>query len=264
MCRKEMYWTPEEKACFDKWYGKKPLPKIAKALGKTMSALINRRNKLRLGAFTEAGDMVSMNSVFMALRGVGVGCGYSYQIKSWVENRGFPMHYVTISERRVRMVKLSELWEWLYDNRAFISFEKFARGSLGDEPAWVDEKRKADLKLAMRAKLTPWTPQEDARLRSLLKQYKYNCFELSKMLRRSEGAIIKRCRDLKLKDRPVRIGAHEGKWTPEDIRQLKGFIADGKRYPEISDALNRSEKSIRGLVYRLYKTERLEKVWGLM
>lgn len=264
MCKKEMYWTPEEKEYFDKWYGRKPLPKIAKALGRTVCALVNHRDRLGYGAFIEAGDMVSMNAVYMALRGVTVNSGYGYQLKSWIKDRGFPVHYIKAEKRKIRMVKLPELWDWLYDNRAFVSFANFARGSLGEEPAWVDEKRKADMKLLQRAKITQWTPQEDARLKTLLKQYKYNGFELSRMMGRSEGAILKRCRDLELKDRPVRIGAHDGKWTPDDIRSLKKLIREGRRYPDISDTLNRSEKSCRGIVYRLYKTESLEKVWGLM
>lgn len=258
---KKPNWTPEEKEYFEKWYGKMPLPKLSKKLGRSMNALIVMRQRMGLGAFLEAGDMVSCNLVFKALFGTP---NHSYQVKSWIKNHNFPVHYVRVKKNRFRMVRLSEMWEWLYDNRSFVSFAKFERRALGVEPAWVEPKRRADQRIAARKKTTPWTPEEDARLRTLLKMQRYTYRELSLMFGRSEGAIVRRCSTLKLRELPLRIGAHDGKWTPEDIKRLKSLIVDGKRYSEISDILDRSEKSCRGIAYRIWKTESLQKIWGLM
>lgn len=254
-------WTPEEKEYFEKWYGKMPMPKLSKKLGRSMNALHVMKQRMGLGAFLTAGEMVSFHQVVCALTGTGDS---GYQVKSWIQNRNFPVHYVRVNRNRFKMTKLPEVWEWLYDNRQFVSFAKFERGALGAEPAWVEPKRKADQRIAARKKTTPWTPEEDARLRTLLKMQRYTYRELSLMFGRSEGAIVRRCSTLKLRELPIRIGAHDGKWTPEDIKRLKSLIAEGKMYSEISDILDRSEKSCRGIAYRIWKTESLQKIWGLM
>lgn len=56
----------------------------------------------------------------------------------------------------------------------------------------------------------------------LLEQYKYTYEQMSDMLRRSPGAIKRRCADLGLKARPVRINPHgpEAVWHQEDYDRL--------------------------------------------
>lgn len=96
----------------------------------------------------------------------------------------------------------------------------------------------------------------------LLKQHKYGDVELSEILRRSEGAIVRRCNDLGLKERPVRADNH-GKasvWTDADYQALADGIRHGDSYPVIGKAVGRSEKAVRGKVYFTYLTEDADKI----
>lgn len=109
-------------------------------------------------------------------------------------------------------------------------------------------------------------PAEDAKLRMLLEQYKYTYEQMSDMLRRSPGAIQRRCADLGLKARPVRINPHgpEAVWHQEDYDRLAEGIKSGESYMSISKALGKSEKAIRGKVYYCYLTENADKVRAMM
>lgn len=100
----------------------------------------------------------------------------------------------------------------------------------------------------------------------LLEQYKYTYEQMSDMLRRSPGAIQRRCADLGLKARPVRINPHgpEAVWHQEDYDRLAEGIKNGESYMSISKALGKSEKAIRGKVYYCYLTESADKVRAMM
>lgn len=89
---------------------------------------------------------------------------------------------------------------------------------------------------------------------------------MSDMLRRSPDAIQRRCADLGLKARPVRINPHgpEAVWHQEDYDRLAEGIKSGESYMSISKALGKSEKAIRGKVYYCYLTESADKVRAMM
>lgn len=121
----------------------------------------------------------------------------------------------------------------------------------GQEPDWVPEQRKKDFQAFALQRKDPWAPDEDSRLKMLLKQHKYGYAELSELLHRSEGAIVRRCNDLGLKERPVRADNH-GKssvWTDADYQALADGIRHGDSYPMIGKVVGRSEKAVRGKVY---------------
>lgn len=105
-----------------------------------------------------------------------------------------------------------------------------------------------------------------AGLTELLEQYKYTYEQMSDMLRRSPGAIQRRCADLGLKARPVRINPHgpEAVWHQEDYDRLAEGIKSGESYMSIGKALGKSEKAIRGKVYYCYLTENADKVRAMM
>lgn len=86
------------------------------------------------------------------------------------------------------------------------------------------------------------------------------------MLRRSEGAIVRRCRDLGLKERPVRASPHgkDSVWTEADFRALADGIRHGDSYPMIGKAIGRSEKAVRGKVYFTYLTEDADKIRSML
>lgn len=122
--------------------------------------------------------------------------------------------------------------------------------------------RKKDYRACALQRKDPWTAAEDSRLKMLLSQHRYTWAELSEMLHRTTGAIQHRCRDLGLKDRPVKADNH-GKsavWNERDYAVLADGIRHGDSYMAIGQALGKSEKAVRGKVYTVYLTESADKV----
>lgn len=138
--------------------------------------------------------------------------------------------------------------------------------ALGEEPAWVAEQRKKDFQAFAIQRKDPWTPDEDARLKMLLQQHRYGYAELSDILRRSAGAIQRRCNDLGIKERPVKADNHgsSAAWTQTDFDVLADGIRKGNSYTAIGKALGKSEKAVRGKVYFVYLTENQDKVRAML
>ena len=79
-------------------------------------------------------------------------------------------------------------------------------------------------------------------------------------MNRKEGAIQKRIEFLEIMQRPVKAHNHTF-WTDEEYEILRKMILEGANYENIALKLNqRGVRAIRGLIYRLYGTERLDKV----
>lgn len=257
-------WKAEEISYLSDNWGMVSVKSICKKLNRTEAAVLSKCQKLGLGAFLQNGDYVTLNQLLVAV--TGTKAAYSYKQISWVENRGMPIHYRLIKEKRVKVVYLDEFWKWAEQNRSFLDFSKMEPLALGAEPKWVAEQRKKDYQAFSFQRKDPWTSDEDGRLKYLLKQHKYGYAELSEMLRRSAGAIQRRCTDLGIKERPVKADNHsEGsKWSDDDFRILADGIRRGESYTQIGRQLGKSEKAIRGKVYFVYLTENADKVRAMI
>lgn len=257
-------WTPEEEEILQECWGRTSVPSICKRLGRSRNAIMVRVNRLGLPPYLESSEYVTMHQIIIAL-GYG-GSSDSYKIKSWVQNRGFPVRKKRHTENVTRVVYLDEFWEWAEKNRSFLDFSRMEPLALGEEPDWVVEQRRKDYHAFAIQRKDPWTSEDDSRLIMLLKQHKYGYAELSEMLHRSAGAIQRRCNDLGLKERPVKADNHspESAWTDEDFTILADGIRNGESYMLIGQALGKSEKAIRGKVYFTYLTENADKVRAFM
>lgn len=247
----------------EKW-GKLSIPTIAQNLNRSVNAVKVRVARLGLGPALMAGDYITLNQLLFAVKGTNAGGNYT--MKSWVENRGLPVHTKKVDKCRFRVVFLDEFWEWAEKHRSFIDFSKMEPLALGEEPSWVAEQRKKDFQAFAIQRKDPWSSAEDSRLIMLLKQHKYGYAELSEMLHRSAGAIQRRCCDLGLKERPVKATNHgkEVAWTDADFTALAEGIRNGDSYTVIGRAIGKSEKAIRGKVYFVYLTESADKIRAMM
>lgn len=263
-CSPQPTWTPEELEYLEEKWGTVSIPGIAKNLGRSVSAVRGKASKLGLGAVLMGGEYVTFNQLMLTI--TDNSQSYSYQMKSWVKNRGLPVHTKRVNKCVWRVVYLDEFWKWAEKHRSFIDFSKLESMALGKEPDWVDEQRRKDYQAFALQRKDPWTPDEDSRLKMLLKQQKYGYAELSEILHRSEGAIVRRCRDLGLKERPVRADnrGKDSAWTEEHFRILAEGIRHGDSYPVIGKAVGRSEKAVRGKVYFTYLTEDADKVRAML
>lgn len=236
---------------------------ICKKLKRSRNGIMVRVNRLGLPPFFESGDYITMHQLILAL---GYGASDSYKVKSWIQNRGFPVKNKRHSQKVVRVVYLDEFWLWAEKNRSFLDFSQMEPLALGEEPEWVAEQRKKDAKAFALQRKDPWTPGDDHLLQRLLKEHRYGYAELSAILHRSAGAIQRRCQDLGIKERPVKADNHsaESKWTERDFEILADGIRNGDSYTVIGNALGKSEKAVRGKVYFVYLTENADKVRAYM
>lgn len=250
-------WDCEEIEYLEEKWGNISVVQMAKTLGRTETAVRMKAGKLGLGRFLESGwRYVTKHQLIMAL---GYGSSDSYKDISWIKNRGLPTHRLTRHKQTFQVIYIDEFWEWAEKNQAFLDFSKFELYVLGPEPEWVAAKRKRDYKKSQQYKMTPWTQQEDDRLKKYLSDNCYTVMELSKMINRTCGAIQRRIQDLNLNMKPVKANNHI-KWTDEEWEQLAEMIKQGYNYEAMSDSLGKSTKAIRGRVFDMYLTEKLDKV----
>jgi|GEM_PF-127044 len=254
-------WSEADDEYLSEHWGHTSIPGLCVHLQRSEAAIMVRVQRLGLPPFLESGDYITLNQLLFAVKGTNAGGNYT--LTSWVENRGLPIHRKRVREKRVRVVYLEEFWEWAEKNRSFIDFSKMEPLALGKEPAWVAEQRKKDFVAFANQRKDPWTDTEDERLIRLLKQHKYGYADLSDMLRRSSGAIQRRCNDLGIKERPVKAD-NRNEWTDEHFRLLADGIRAGDSYTDIGRAVGRSEKAVRGKVYCVYLTENADKIRAMM
>lgn len=255
-------WTQEEVDYLRNAWGNVSVKNITKHLSRSVYSVLNKVNKLKLGAFLSCGDRyVTLSYLSEAVYGNQSSGGY---IKiSWAQNRGLPLHTICRQKEKFEVVYIDEFWEWAYKNQSFLNFSKFEKYYLGVESDWVDKKRRADIRHSHKYITSPWTAVEDERLKKFLAEHKYSYRELSILLNRTEGAIQRRILDIDIKERPVKANNHI-KWTAEEFKKLGEMIKSGYKYEEMSDVLGKSVKAIRGRVFDYYLTERLDKVRAII
>ena len=135
-------WTHEEDETLREMWGTHPIDSICAKLGRSRDAIAVRKTKLKLGRFYDASEYITVNRLHKILSGKNVN---SYQLISWVQNRGLPIMNKTRGPGyKVRCIHLKDFWKWAEKNRDFIDFSKFERNSLGPEPDWVAAQRKFD------------------------------------------------------------------------------------------------------------------------
>ncbi len=261
--RSHRKWTPEEIEYLSSNWGTVSYSGICRKLGRSEQSIRQKAYKLGLGPFIECGDYVTLHQVSMAL-----GFGWSsdkYFVRSW-GRRGCPIRNKRRGRASIRVIFLDDFWKWAEKNRSFLDFSKMAPLALGKEPPWVAAQREKDRKSCALQRKDAWTPEEDAKLIAMLKEYRYGYAEISETLHRSTGAIARRCRDLGLKERPIRehSGAKENRWTTENTAALENGIRNGDSYMLIGKTVGKSEKAVRGKVYNTYRTEDADKVRAMM
>lgn len=248
-----MKWTKEDIQYLADHYGLMSVGAIANKLGRTENAVLTRVTKMHLGAFLENGDYISFNLLINTL-----GIRYdSYRNISWIKNRGFPVHRKKVRNCYFKIVYIDEFWKWAEKHQSVLDFSNFEENVLGKEPDWVKKKRKRDIQRKQEYIRSPWTFSEDERLKILIDKGK-GILEISKELRRTCGAIQRRCYDLQLSKRPKKAYCHNS-YSNDEIQLIIRMILDGFSYEEISNHTKRSSKALRGLVYRKCGTENLDK-----
>lgn len=211
--RKKKQWTEKEEAYLqDKW-GTVSIKGLSKALGRSENAIIVRAQRLGCGAHLAGDTRISLNQLMLAIYGKNM-LGYT---SDRLIRYGLPVKWHRVKKNRFRVIDIEDFWKWAEKNKSLLDFSRFDKYTLGAEPDWVDEKRKADYKkMQLHGQHNAaWTKAEDDKLRYLLEKNRYTYSELAQELRHSEGAVKRRILDLGIETRPVRCPPENGqrkKW----------------------------------------------------
>jgi hypothetical protein len=245
--RDEMkHWTKSELDYLQDNWGSITIPAIAKNLNRSIYAVKEKALRLNLGRHLHNGNEITLNQLFVAL---GKGTSYGWLANRWFRN-GFPVKYKISIKKKYKVISIDDFWKWSEGHKNLLDFSRFESNMLGEEPKWVDEKRKADI-LAARYKKVPWTKEEDTYLISLLNSYKYGYKEISERLHRTEGAIKRRMVDLKIKQRPLKADNHIP-WTESEFNLLMDMRQKGYSWEVISEKIGtRSSLAVRGKIERI-------------
>lgn len=251
--RQHKTWTPEEEIYLTEAWGNVSLSHIMMRLQRSKDAIIVRARRLKLGAYLEKGDEYITLMRFLGYIGKSTGGDTVAALKK----RGLKIRNKRVNDDSFQVVYVQDIWPFLEANRDFIDFNKIEPHTFGKEPAWVKDQRRRQFYSKKAFKKTKWTAQEDKKLMNLVNEnlsYK----DISQRLARSEGAIERRLVDLGVKMRPVKAYNHN-KWTPQEEEMIYDILMSGGTYYDMAQRTFRSERAIRGYIYRVYGSENIDK-----
>lgn len=233
-------WRKEELEILEDKWGASSIPQIAKILGKSVNAIRCKAQKIGLESFIDCGEYVTFNKLIKA---IGYGGSYSYLEKRLLK-LDFPLKYKKSIKMNYKVVYIKDFWKWAEQHKQDISFAKFEKGSIGEEPAWVGEKRKADLTNPSKVNHNrKWTKEQDNLLIEKTKSCRYTYKDLARDFNRTENAIKRRLYDLAVPYRPVPLDIHI-KWTEEENKKMFELHEKGYDTYAIAQILNKTHLSI--------------------
>lgn len=238
-------WTEDEINFLEEKWGVLSIKAIANNLGRTIDAVKTKTQKL---GYVDA--KLSLDGITICKLAQALNISYAIISKHWIPEHAFPAKTKVFAiSNKVKYVTYSDFWKWAEKNKSHINFARVEEGILGEEPAWVKEKRKADtLNIERRLKL-PWSQEETRKLINLVRLQKYTYPEMEKILLRSEAAIKRKLRDLKIPDRP--IGMNKKKWTKEQISTAIDMLNKGYGLNTIGEKIGKTSLSVRGKFERM-------------
>ena len=245
---KKRIWTKSEyDFIVDNW-GKLSKKEIAEKLNRSVQAVNVKANRIGLKNCFIYVREITLNELHQILFKRNLN---TYTLGIW-ERYMMPIETkIPNSTAEYKTIHIPKFIEWLKDNKRVIDLNETDEGCFGiDEPEWLKEKRQADKRAAAYGPHNKvWTKEEDKTLADMVKANKYGYRDISVALKRTEGAIKRRLRDLKLKERPIKADNHI-LWTAEEINIVKDLWSKGYKSCIISEYINRSALAINGLLER--------------
>lgn len=243
-------WTQEELDFLESNWGIKSMCRISKELDRSVNAIRIKAIQLGLGRYLEARQEITFLSLIRTI--------YGHQSYSWFLQRFQKLGLKVIRKKVINgkfyMVNIQDFWKWAENNKHILNFSKFELNSLGKEPTWVDEKRRADLLSPSKNKhRTAWSTTEVNRLLFMVNAQRYTYADISKDINRSQSAIKRKLYDLKVKSRPIPLNTKIN-WTKEENELLYDMYVKGYDAFTIAKTLNKSELSISDRVRNIKNT----------
>jgi hypothetical protein len=238
-------WTNEELNYLTERWGTVSAKVISIHLGRTLSAIIQKSQKIGLGDPTLHFDGITICQLMQALN-KSYGAVYA-----WIRDYGMPVKSkVFVKALRVKVIAYKEFWEWAECNKELLNFAKMEPNTMGPEPDWVKIKRNADqLRSQKTWQSVKWSAEEDQRLQQLINLPNMTYSELSSQLNRSVPAIKRRMYDLYIVHKLKR--ARNDKYSDSDIKKLSTMAQQGHAYETIAKELGKSALGVRGKLERM-------------
>lgn len=89
------------------------------------------------------------------------------RVKRFIDN-GLPARKSKLRKNKgTWIIKLKDFWKWAKANQDKLNFAHFEKYTLGEEPGWVDAKRKSDF-ITEQKRPKEWTLADDTALKALI------------------------------------------------------------------------------------------------
>lgn len=227
--RKE--WKNEEIEYLKENFGSEPIEEIARKLNRSVSAVLLKSRRLRIGSISA--NMDNLNTVQL---GDALGI-QAKDVICFITKYGLKARKVKLIKRKVYRIKLSNFWKWAELNRNRIHWDKVEKNVLGKEPPWVDDARK-ETDITSKKKYSKWSKYEKDKLKFYYNKgltYK----EIANRLNRGIATVQAMRKKMGLPNKIIEL-----KWQDEEIEILIDMAFKGYKDEEIAEELGRSKKMV--------------------
>ncbi|MFD2446558.1 hypothetical protein ACFSO7_21690 [Bacillus sp. CGMCC 1.16607] len=173
-------WTTEEIQYLKDNLGKMKVPTIASKLNRTVTAVLMKMKRLRIG---NTRDQVGLLTIYELANLCNVN---STTAKRWVRYHGLEViEKITRIERRYSFICPEHFWDWASNNKDKIDFTKIEHNSIPPEPKWVTPLRSLVPKSTT---YKSWSTKEESLL-LLLSENGHTVDKISKTLNRTKISV---------------------------------------------------------------------------
>lgn len=177
-------WTNKQVEYLEEKWGVLNVKTISLNLNKTEIAVILKAKRLKLGGCYNSYNLTA-NEVANILN-IDIHSVTDY----WIAKCGLKGRKRALRNKPIYQINLSDLVLWLKDNQDKWDSRRVEIYVLGEEPEWLQDKRKKDIQIPIK-RFKKWTKDEDKRAISLFKiGYRYK--EIAEQLQRSKDSVARR------------------------------------------------------------------------
>lgn len=238
------FWTDEEVEYLEENFGKYSLKALSKKLNRSEDAI--RGKCLKLGLTSALNNTGMLNTGELA-KALGID---RKTIWNYIKDKGLPAKKkVVLRNKKFWRIDIRDFWKWLEKNKDLIDLSNVEKNILGLEPAWVDKKRKLDVRNKSRCNKN-WSKAEIDYLKANYKIKTFN--EIATDLNRTLASVQVKSRKLGL-SKLIEIN-----WKPIEINILINMKKQGSTDIEIAEELGRSLSSVEWKRKELLKSGMLD------
>lgn len=232
-----MRWTREQTEYLEENWGSVRVKTIAENVGRSENSVLLKAKRMGLGGCYSAGNYLSANAVAEMLK-VDNHTVTDY----WIAKCGLKAKKKALIEFKTWIIKHEDLIKWLKANTDKWDSRKIELYALGEEPQWLQEKRKADRELPAK-RFVKWTREEEKLLISYVNMG-LTQKEIAERFGRTKDAIERKTHRLREKGELKSIKVIVP-WTEQEKNILISMDKQSKQDEEIAWELGREVDHVR-------------------